>query len=138
DHIVVYKSERKMVLLEQHKEVKSYRISLGEQPVGAKEKEGDHRTPEGSYVLDSRNDHSRFYKAYHISYPAPSDVPRAKKLGARPGGAVMLHGLGKEFAWMGKAHTTYDWTDGCIAVTNEEIDEIWQMVPTGTPIEIKP
>jgi murein L,D-transpeptidase YafK len=138
DQIIVYKSERKLVLLARGKELKSYRVALGGEPVGPKVRQGDHRTPEGSYVLDSRNPNSRFYKAFHISYPSSKDVAVAKKLGVSPGGDIMLHGLPKEYAWVGKAHTLHDWTDGCIAVTNEEIDEIWKVVRVGTPIEIKP
>jgi murein L,D-transpeptidase YafK len=90
------------------------------------------------YVLDSRNPNSHFYKALHISYPSSKDIAAAKKLGVSPGGDIMLHGLPKKFAWLGKAHTLDDWTNGCIAVTNEEMDEIWKLVGLGTPIEIKP
>ena len=138
NRVIVYKHERKVVLLAQGKEVRSYRVALGGDPVGPKTRRGDHRTPEGIYVLDSRNAHSQFYKAFHISYPNSKDIAAAKKLGVSPGGDIMLHGLPKEYAWVGKAHTLHDWTDGCIAVTNEEMDEIWQLVRVGTPIEIKP
>jgi murein L,D-transpeptidase YafK len=89
-------------------------------------------------VLDSRNPNSRFYKAFHISYPSARDTAAARKLGVSPGGDIMLHGLPKEYAWLGKAHTLHDWTDGCVAVTDEEMDEIWKLVRVGTPIEIKP
>jgi murein L,D-transpeptidase YafK len=138
DRVVVYKQQRKLVLLSGNKEVKSYRISLGSDPVGRKQKQGDHRTPEGVYVLDSRNANSQFYKAFHISYPNEQDKTAAQKLKVSPGGDIMLHGLPKKYAWVGRAHTQYDWTDGCIAVTNEEMDEIWRLVRVGTPIEIKP
>jgi len=138
DKLVVYKHERKLVLLSHDKEVKTYRVALGGEPVGPKTRYGDHRTPEGSYVLDSRNPNSHFYKAFHISYPNATDVANAKKLGVSPGGDIMLHGLPKEYAWVGKEHTHADWTDGCIAVANEEMDELWKLVPVGTPIEIKP
>jgi len=138
DHVTVYKQQRKMVLLSQGKEVKTYRVALGGDPVGPKERQGDHRTPEGSYVLDSRNAHSQFYKAFHISYPNQKDSAVAKKLGVSPGGDIMLHGLPKDYAWIGKSHVLEDWTDGCIAVTNQEMDEIWELVHVGTPIEIKP
>jgi murein L,D-transpeptidase YafK len=89
-------------------------------------------------MLDSRNPSSHFYKAFHVSYPNPKDIANAKKLGVSPGGDIMLHGLPKEYAWVRKAHALHDWTDGCIAVTNEEMDELWNLVPVGTPIEIKP
>ena len=138
DHVVVYKHERRMVLLSQGKELRSYRVALGGEPSGPKMRQGDHRTPEGLYVLDSRNPNSHFYKAFHISYPTSKDIAAAKKLGVSPGGDIMLHGLPKEYAFVGKAHTLHDWTDGCIAVSNEEMDEIWTLVRVGTPIEIKP
>ena len=138
DSVVVYKQQRKLVLLLHGKEVKSYRVALGAEPVGPKTRQGDHRTPEGLYVLDARNAHSQFYKAYHVSYPSAKDKAAARKLGVSPGGDVMLHGLPKDYAWVGEAHTLHDWTDGCIAVTDEEMDEIWKLLPVGTPIEIKP
>lgn len=137
DRLVVYKRERKLVLLSQGKEVRSYKVALGGEPVGPKSRQGDHRTPEGVYVLDSRSPNSHFYKAFHISYPNAKDIAAAKKLGVSPGGDIMLHGLPKEYAWVGKAHALDDWTDGCVAVTNEEMDEIWKVVRLGTPIEIK-
>jgi murein L,D-transpeptidase YafK len=138
DRVVVYKRERKLVLLSQGKELRTYKIALGSEPVGPKARQGDHRSPEGVYTLDSRNPNSRFYKAFHISYPNSSDIAAAKKLGVSAGGDIMLHGLPKEYAWVGREHTLRDWTDGCIAVTNEEMDEIWNLVRVGTPIEIKP
>lgn len=138
DRVVVYKQERKLLLLSQGKEVRSYKIALGSEAVGPKTRQGDHRTPEGIYVLDARNPNSHFYKAFHISYPNAKDIAAAKKLGVSPGGDIMLHGLGKEYAWVGKAHVLHDWTDGCVAVTNEEMDEMWKMVQIGTPIEIRP
>ena len=138
DRVVVYKSERKLVLLSQGKQIRSYKVALGSEPVGPKTRHGDHRTPEGVYTLDSRNPNSHFYKAFHISYPSQKDIATAKKLGVSPGADIMLHGLPKEYAWVGKSHTLHDWTDGCIAVTNEEMDELWKLVPVGTPIEIKP
>lgn len=138
DRLVVYKREHRLVLLSQRKEVRSYKVALGGEPTGPKTRQGDHRTPEGLYVLDSRNPNSHYYKAFHISYPNSQDIAAARKLGVSPGGDVMLHGLPKEYAWVGKAHALHDWTDGCIAVTNQEMDEIWKMVRVGTPIEIKP
>jgi murein L,D-transpeptidase YafK len=138
DRVVAYKRERKLVLLSQGKELRTYKIALGSEPVGPKARQGDHRTPEGVYTLDSRNPNSRFYKAFHISYPNSRDIAAAKKLGVSAGGDIMLHGLPKEYAWVGREHTLHDWTDGCIAVTNEEMDEIWKLVRVGTPIEIKP
>jgi murein L,D-transpeptidase YafK len=138
DRVVVYKQQRKLLLLSQGKEIRSYKIALGSEAVGPKTRQGDHRTPEGIYVLDARNPNSHFYKSFHISYPNSKDIAAARKLGVNPGGDIMLHGLGKEYAWLGKAHVLHDWTDGCVAVTNEEMDEMWKMVRIGTPIEIKP
>ncbi len=138
DRVVVYKQERRLLLLSHGKEVRSYKVALGGEPVGPKTQQGDHRTPEGLYLLDARTPHSHYYKAFHISYPNSKDFAVAKKVGVSPGGDIMLHGLAKEYAWMGKAHLLHDWTDGCIAVTNEEMDEIWKLVRVGTPIEIKP
>ena len=138
DQVVVYKHDRKLILLSKGKEVNSYKIALGGVPVGPKTRQGDHRTPEGSYVLDSRNPSSHYYRAFHISYPNAKDIAAAKKLGVSTGGDIMLHGLGKEYGWVGSAHTLHDWTDGCVAVTNEEIDELWKLIRVGTPIEIKP
>jgi murein L,D-transpeptidase YafK len=138
DRLIVYKSERKLVLLSDGKELRTDKIALGSEPVGPKSRQGDHRTPEGLYVLDSRNPNSHYYKAFHISYPNARDVANAKKLGVSPGGDTMLHGLPKEYAWVGKSHVLHDWTDGCVAVSDEEMDEIWKMVRVGAAIEIRP
>jgi murein L,D-transpeptidase YafK len=138
DRIVVYKSRRKMELLSEGKVVKSYRVALGGNPVGPKTKQGDHRTPEGIYRIDSRNPNSRYHLALHVSYPDAEDRERARKLGVAPGGDIMIHGLPERYAFLGALHTKYDWTDGCIAVTNAEIEEIWKLVPVGTVVEIRP
>jgi murein L,D-transpeptidase YafK len=122
-------------LLSKGKELRSYRVALGGEPVGPKVRRGDHRTPEGTYRLDFQNSHSQYYKAFHISYPNATDTAAAKKLGGSPGGDIMLR---RNYAWVGKAHAMHDWTDGCIAVTNQEMDEIWRLVRVGTAIEIKP
>lgn len=138
DRILVVKSTRTMTLFSGDKALKTYKVALGIEPVGAKEKEGDHKTPEGSYTIDSKNSKSRFHLALHISYPSGADRAKPRKLGVSPGGAIMIHGLPWEFAWLGSLHRRIDWTDGCIAVTNLEIEEIWRLVPVGTPIEIRP
>jgi len=116
----------------------TYNVALGGEPVGPKTRQGDHKTPEGKYVLDHRNIHSQFYRSIHITYPNSRDVAQAKKMGVSPGGDVFIHGLPNRYGWVGKGHRLKDWTDGCIAVTNEEMDEIWMAVPDGTPIEIEP
>lgn len=138
DRVVVLKAERKLILMRAGRELKTYGIALGTNPVGPKTRLGDHKTPEGVYVLDRRNAQSSFYRAIHISYPDAHDRARAVKLGVSPGGAIFLHGLPNGYGWVGSSHRLKDWTDGCIAVTNREMDEIWRAVPDGTPIEIKP
>ncbi|HXX46127.1 MAG TPA: L,D-transpeptidase family protein [Candidatus Acidoferrales bacterium] len=138
DKIVVQKSNREMTLFSDGKPIKTYKISLGRQPQGAKEREGDHKTPEGHYIIDAKIEQSRFHRALHISYPNEADRERARKLGVNPGGAVEIHGLGDGFGWVGALHREVDWTDGCIAVTNGEIDGIWPMVAVGTSVDIRP
>ena len=138
DRVVVIKSQRILTLMTQGKVLKSYKVALGGNPIGPKVERGDHKTPEGNYVLDRRNAKSRFYRSIHISYPDEKDRAHAAKLGVSPGGDVFIHGLPNGFGWLGRIHLERDWTDGCIAVTDEEMDEIWQAVPDGTPIEIKP
>lgn len=138
DRILVEKSKRAMTLFSGGKVVKTYLVALGGEPVGPKEREGDHKTPEGFYIIDSKNARSRFHLALHVSYPDEADWKRARKLGVSPGGAIMIHGLPKEFAYLGPLHRKTDWTDGCIAVTDEEIEEIWRLVKIGTPVEIRP
>jgi murein L,D-transpeptidase YafK len=124
DRVVVLKKERTLELFSQGKVIKTYKIALGGEPVGPKTKQGDHKTPEGIYILDSRNAHSQFYKSIHISYPNEQDRALARKNGVSPGGDIFVHGLPNGFGAIGAAHRLKDWTDGCIAVTNEEIDEI--------------
>lgn len=138
DRVIVLKKERKLILMRGDKALKTYRVALGSEPVGPKTREGDHRTPEGRYSLDRRNSRSRFYRAIHISYPDAQDRARAAKDGAPPGGDLFIHGLPNGYGWVGSSHRLKDWTDGCIAVTNDEIDEIWRAVADGTPIEIRP
>jgi murein L,D-transpeptidase YafK len=138
DKVRVLKKVRSLQLLHGDTVVKTYKIALGGSPVGTKAKQGDGKTPEGTYVLDGRNAQSQFYKSIHISYPNAQDRARARQLGVAPGGDIFLHGLGKKYGWVGSAHALHDWTNGCIAVTNQEIDEIWKLVNDGTPIEIRP
>jgi murein L,D-transpeptidase YafK len=138
DRIIVEKSARTMTLMQGGKVLKTYKVALSREPVGAKERTGDHRVPEGEYVIDSKNSHSRFHLALHISYPNPADRERARKLGVKPGGNIEIHGLDSKYAWVGSLQRQVDWTDRCIAVTNSEIEEIWPLVPVGTPVEIRP
>lgn len=138
DRVIVLKAQRVLQLMHDGKIVKSYKVALGGDPVGAKTRQGDHKTPEGLYVVDSRNAQSQFYKSIHISYPNANDRAAAQKGGFSPGGDVFVHGLPNGYRWIGPAHRARDWTDGCIAVTDDEMDEIWNAVSNGTPIEIRP
>lgn len=136
--VLVRKDERRLYLMAGEEVLRSYRISLGDNPVGHKLYEGDERTPEGEYTLDWRNPHSDYYKSIHISYPNPRDRELAQAWGLDPGGSIMIHGLPNEAGDLAFAYQGLDWTDGCIAVSNEEMDEIWQLVADGTPIRIIP
>lgn len=118
--------------------LRGYSVALGRSPVGHKHEEGDQHTPEGAYVIDFRKADSDFHRALHISYPNADDIAQARRRGIPPGGDIMIHGLPNGMAWIGRAHLAQDWTAGCIAVTDAEIDEIWQLIPDGTPIEIRP
>jgi murein L,D-transpeptidase YafK len=138
DRVVMLKKERTLQLLSHEKVIKTYKVALGGDPIGPKTRHGDHKTPEGVYVLDFRNAHSQFYRSIHISYPSGRDRAAARKRGVSPGGDVFIHGLPNGYGAIGAAHRLKDWTDGCIAVTDEEIDEIWRVVPDRTPIEIRP
>jgi murein L,D-transpeptidase YafK len=138
DRVVVLKKERTLQLLNHGKVIKTYKVALGGDPVGPKTQQGDHKTPEGVYILDSRNPRSQYYKSIHISYPSAGDRAAARQKGISPGGDVFVHGLPNGYRYVGSAHRLKDWTDGCIAVTDEEMDEIWRAAADGTPIEIRP
>ena len=138
DRVLVEKSRRRLTLLRDGHPISTYRIALGSQPIGTKHREGDGRTPEGTYVIDSRNDATTFHRALHISYPDAADRLAARRAHVDPGGAILIHGLRNDLRWVGRAHRLVDWTSGCIAVTNAEIDEIWRLVPTGTVVDIRP
>ncbi len=137
EKVIVYKSKRQLHLIKSGNIIKIYQVALGDNPLGHKQKEGDERTPEGIYTLNWRNSKSAFYKSIHISYPKTSDCVSAKKTGVSPGGNIMIHGLPKKMGWLGSMHTLKDWTNGCIAVSNEEMDEIWALVKNDVVIEIK-
>lgn len=130
DEVLVVKSERRLVLLHDHTELKSYTVALGGNPVGKKERQGDEKTPEGSYRIDNKLPigTSKFHKALHISYGGSGDA----------GGDIMIHGIGNGFGWIGRLHRLVDWTKGCIAVTDDEIDQIYEAVQVGTKMEINP
>lgn len=136
DKVFVDKSERILQLLSNDKVVKSYRVALGGSPAGHKQKQGDKRTPVGTYTLDYKNEKSKFYRSIHISYPNAGDTARAKALGVSPGGDIMIHGQTNGFGHLAAINQRRDWTEGCIAVTNDEMDEIMAVVKLGIPIEI--
>ena len=138
DRIIVHKHARTLDLMHAGRVIKTYKIALGSEPVGPKARQGDHRTPEGTYVIDNRNANSKFHRSLHISYPKAADRERARKLGISPGGDIFIHGLPNGYGFVGAAHRARDWTDGCIAVTDQEIEEIWRAVDNGTPVEILP
>jgi hypothetical protein len=138
DSIVVEKSERRLTLYYRGVAVRKYRVALGRNPVGDKIAIGDYRTPEGVYWIIGRNPFSKFYKSLEISYPDSAHEARAAKLGVSPGGNIMIHGLPPRQAKLGPSHVLADWTEGCIAVTNAEIDELWRAVELGAVIQIKP
>ena len=140
DSVVVRKGKRRMDLLKSGAVYRSYRISLGDNPRGHKMREGDERTPEGDYILDWRNPRSSYYKSIHVSYPNTHDRAFAQAMGFQPGGMIMIHGRPNWLtsAKVAKEYDGRDWTNGCIAVTNPEMDEIWHLVKDGTPIRILP
>lgn len=138
DSIVVEKGERRLTLFYRGVAVRKYRVALGKNPVGDKVSIGDYRTPEGVYWIIGRNPFSKFYKSLEISYPDSAHETRAAQLGVSPGGNIMIHGLPPQQANLGASHLLVDWTEGCIAVTNAEIDEMWRAVELGAVIHIKP
>lgn len=136
--VLVLKKEHKMQLFSGGTVIKTYTVALGRGGLAPKQHQGDHLTPEGLYQIDSRNKNSGFYRALHVSYPNEVDRERARKLGVDPGGDIMVHGIKNGLGWLGSMHRVMDWTDGCIAVSDTEMDEIWSLVPDGTSIEIRP
>lgn len=136
DKVFVDKSARTLQLLSDNKMIKTYHIALGGNPVGHKQQQGDQRTPVGSYTLDYKNEKSKFYRSIHVSYPNTTDKARAKSRGVSAGGDIMIHGQKNGFGALGLLNQQRDWTEGCIAVTNDEMDEIMAAVKVGTPIEI--
>lgn len=136
DLVKVDKSERKMYLLSNGNTVKEFKIALGASPEGHKQQEGDERTPEGNYVLDYIKEDSAFYRAMHISYPNKNDMSNAKANGVSPGGFIMIHGQKNGFGWLSFLSQNFDWTNGCIALTNSEMDQFLELVEEGTDIQI--
>lgn len=138
DRVYVIKSKRLLYLLDAQRIIRTYKVSLGRQPLGHKQYQGDSRTPEGKYIIDYRNPHSHFTLSLHINYPDRDDRQHAQARGKPPGGDIFLHGLPNGVKDDDPAFRGRDWTDGCIAVSNRAIREIWRLVRNGTPIEIVP
>lgn len=131
--VVVHKASRRMELWHHNTLLRSYRVQLGGNPFGHKEREGDQRTPEGNYIIDRRNPNSRFHLSIGIDYPNEADIAHAEANGWKPGGDIFIHGRGPRFQ-----RVRGDWTDGCIAVTDRQMEDIYAMVRDGTPIRINP
>jgi len=138
DFVFVIKSESKLYLIKNGKTLKEFDVVFGANPKGHKLKEGDERTPEGRYILDYKKVDSAYYKSIHISYPNEQDKRRAKELGVDPGGLIMIHGQKNGFGWFSFISQAFNWTDGCIALSDSDMDEVWEAVDVGTPIQIKP
>lgn len=134
--VVIEKRAHRLRVYSAGKVVKEYKISIGQGGLGKKLAEGDELTPEGSYIIDKRNPKSRYHLALHISYPNPADAAAAAKAGVKPGGDIMIHGLPNGFGWVGRLHRFSDWTLGCVALTNSEIEELWDLLCDGTPVDI--
>lgn len=138
DRLVVEKAARRLTLFRSGRPLKSYSVALGRAPVGPKEYEGDQRTPEGIYTIDFHKSDSDYHLALHISYPEQHDIDRAAAQGLSAGSDIMIHGLPNGRGWIGRFHRRSDWTAGCIAVADFEIEEIYRSVPDGTPVELQP
>ena len=139
DKILIVKSSHSLQLIGQNRVLKSYSISLGGNPIGAKAQQGDEKTPEGKYRIDFKNPNSAYHLSLHISYPNSEDILQAKRLGVSPGGGIFIHGLPNAAPkFLGGLHQLYDWTKGCVGMSNEEIEEVYRATPVGTEVEILP
>lgn len=138
DSLVVFKSQHKMLAYQQGQLLKTYKVSLGDDPSGHKVFEGDEKTPEGLYSINTKNDKSGYHKNLGISYPNAQDIKHAKSIGKSPGGDIKIHGLRNGFGLINKFQRWFNWTNGCVALTNPEIDELYRSVELGTRIQIKP
>ncbi len=138
DKVLIQKSARQLTLLRNGRVFHAYRVNLGSNPAGAKERVGDGRTPEGLYKIDSRNAYSKYHLSLHVSYPNAADRLRARRMHASPGGEIMIHGTPNRWRGLSFVFAHTDWTAGCIAVSDAEIEEIWKLVPNGTVVEIRP
>jgi murein L,D-transpeptidase YafK len=138
DAVLVIKSEKRLYLMNKGERVASFHVTFGQNPKGHKIKRGDGRTPEGHYILDYKNPNSKFYKSIHISYPNAVDRANAQHLGVSPGGDIMIHGQKNSWGWASPIVQLFSWTNGCIALSDSDMDKVWDAVDPGTPIEIRP
>ncbi|MGH8223883.1 MAG: L,D-transpeptidase family protein [Woeseiaceae bacterium] len=138
DKVLVEKGSRRLHLLKDGVTFRTFRIALGLEPEGPKQREGDQRTPEGVYLLETRNSHSDFFLSIRISYPSASDLAKARRKGFDAGGQIMIHGQPNTPTYSAAYYAKEDWTNGCIAVSNSDMVDIWLMTPDQVPIEIVP
>lgn len=138
DFVYVDKSAAKLYLSKDGRIIKEYKVAFGANPKGHKQREGDNRTPEGLYLLDFKKDNSEYHKAIHISYPNREDVFRAKRQGLNPGGDIMIHGQMKGYEQYAHIMQDFNWTNGCIALSNQDLEEVWAAIEVPVPIRIKP
>jgi len=138
DIVTVYKSERILFLMREGEVLAKFNVTFGAEPIGHKQQQGDEKTPEGPYILDYKNANSAFYKSIHVSYPNAKDRSRARKLGVDPGGDIMIHGQTNDWGWAAPISRFFNWTDGCIALSDKDMQQVWESVDSGTPIEIHP
>ena len=138
DSVLVVKSDSRLYLFHDGKELTSFKVAFGSNPEGHKQQQGDERTPEGYYILDYKNPNSKYYKSIHISYPNAQDRQNARKRGVNPGGDIMIHGQPNGYGGFSTIVQFFNWTNGCIALSNPDMDIVWDTVKPGTPIEIRP
>ncbi|WKJ90346.1 L,D-transpeptidase family protein [Methylomonas montana] len=138
DLITISKSEKVLYLQKQGRVFAAYPVAFGRNPIGHKEKQGDNRTPEGAYTIDARNENSSYFKALHISYPNSKDIDQARVKGVSAGGDIMIHGQKNGFGWASFLVQHFNWTRGCVALSNDNMEKVWQSVNVGAKIEIKP
>jgi murein L,D-transpeptidase YafK len=137
DQILITKSAHSLMLLRNHQLLQTYKVALGKGGAARKSREGDHLTPEGEYIVDSRKPNSRFHKALHLSYPNEIDRKQAELAHLPPGGDIEIHGVQNGLGWIGPIEHWIDWTDGCIALSDSQMDEVWNAAPLGTRVEIR-
>ncbi len=138
DTILIVKHERKLYLMHDNHPLRSYRVALGLSPTGPKAHQWDFRTPEGSYIIDFRQEHSHYFKALHISYPSAADLKRSSALHLPAGGSIFIHGEPNQPTKPMDYYKTRDWTNGCIALSDEDLQDVWDLTAGQTPVQIVP